>query len=414
MELRGDPGTQGKKKEVERYPDQLFDENLYKHLLELPDGSKIDIEFVKKIIWDEAVEFNVPEDKVYKGMQANMFALNVFNEDGYTVSAIVKRVVPKELPEKPSKQIWLGFIESVRHEIDFYSELLKPQHESIRHLFPKVYFSSGTPPSMDDNVMETSFCIIMENLNNNYYQTAMMDKEKARHVMESLAQFHAHFWRKVEGVKRGGFWVLERRLIFPEVEESVATWNDFVDRFPHLETSLPDVRSLGEMMRDRAGKLDRFVSERTETRIHGDAKGWNFFFGGERASNKILFIDMQWTGSGHPLQDVAYALTTTSDEETLQDMDELVDYYVCQLQAQLSKKNIEIDEKELRDEFDTVWLDYVRVIVMGLWKRLNPDSMEKNKTKVGPSMINRSWPHVWFIVNRMYRLLKQNQEKIKI
>ena len=58
-----------------------------------------------------------------------------------------------------------------------------------------------------------------------------------------------------------------------------------------------------------------------------DTQGWNFFFGSEAAASPFLFIDMQWTGRGHPLQvrtreqnnrttilscqDVAYALTTT-------------------------------------------------------------------------------------------------------
>ena len=75
--------------------------------------------------------------------------------------------------------------------------------------------------------------------------------------------------------------------------------------------------------------------------------------------------------------------------------------------------NVELDTKGLRDAYDTVWLDYARVIIMGLWKRLNKESIEKNKTKVGPSMINRSWPHVKFIVNKMYLMLKQNPAKIK-
>ena len=65
----------------------------------------------------------------------------------------------------------------------------------------------------------------------------------------------------------------------------------------------------------------------------------------------------------------------------------------------------DLDKVKLKSEFDPIWLDYARVIVSGLWKRLNPESMEKNKTKIGPSMINRSWPHVLFITRRLCRLL---------
>ena len=73
--------TEEKPRDVERYPDQDFDEDLYQQLLDLPDGGKIDIEFVKKHIWNEAEKFTVPKDKVYKGMQANMFVVNISNKN---------------------------------------------------------------------------------------------------------------------------------------------------------------------------------------------------------------------------------------------------------------------------------------------------------------------------------------------
>ena len=74
--------------------------------------------------------------------------------------------------------------------------------------------------------------------------------------------------------------------------------------------------------------------------------------------------------------------------------------------------------------FPKVWLDYARVIVSALWKRLDQESIVKNKAKVsssfftnflcfnhiqsfqvGPSMINRSWAHVKFITERLCNLL---------
>lgn len=141
------------------------------------------------------------------------------------------------------------------------------------------------------------------------------------------------------------------------------------------------------------------------TRIHGDAKGWNFFFGKTSAPGPFLFIDMQWTGRGHPLQDVAYALTTSLSAEALPKMDVLVDHYVTSLTEKLGEKGISLDSGRLRGQYDKVWLDYTRVIVSALWKRLNPDSIVANKEKVGPSMINRSWPHVDFITRRLCQLL---------
>ena len=86
-------------------------------------------------------------------------------------------------------------------------------------------------------------------------------------------------------------------------------------------------------------------------------------------------------------------------------MDKLVDHYVDRLGSRLEEKGEHFDRKRLRNQYDQVWLDYARVIVTGLWKRLNSESMLKNREKVGPSMINRSWPHVMFITSRLCKLL---------
>ena len=187
------------------------------------------------------------------------------------------------------------------------------------------------------------------------------------------------------------------------------TWNSFLDRFPELGSLHPQVRQIGAKLAERAEDLDRFTEAGANTRIHGDAKGWNFFFAkessGKKADQPFLLIDLQWTGRGHPLQDVAYALTTSLSEEALDQMDVLVDHYVSRLHTRLQERQISLDVGSLRAEYDTVWLDYARVIVTGLWKRVTPESLEKNKVKVGPSMINRSMKHVVFITQRLCRLL---------
>jgi len=396
-------------KDIERYPDpKQFDQVLYDNILELPNNEKIDLSFIQKHILSEAVKFDIPKEDVIKGMQANMFSIIASNKDGIKKRVIVKRIIPKELPEKPTTEIWKGFVESVRTEMEFYQELLLPEHSEIRDLFPEVFFSSGTPSNLDVTPKETSFCMIMQNLNTHYMQKPMMNETEAQCVLNSLAKLHAHYWNKMDGSMRGSFWVLERRKAFPEVERADETWNDFVDRFPELENIHPRVRQIGSKLGERAEELDRFVEAGANTRIHGDAKGWNFFFAKDGVSNGMapfLFIDMQWTGRGHPLQDVAYALTTTLDEDTLPKMDSLVDHYICKLANNLKQEGEALECEDLRKQFDHVWLDYARVIVTGLWKRLNKESIVKNQEKIGPSMINRSWPHVLFITQRLCKLI---------
>ena len=203
-------------KEIERYPDpKQFDQALYENILELPNNETIDIKFVQDNIWSEGVRFDIPKEKVIRGMQANMFSINVFDNDSKCRSVIVKRIIPKELPDKPSLEIWQGFIASVRTEMEFYQELLQEKNVDIRDLFPKVYLSMGTPAVLDIQPKDTSFSMIMQDLNEDYMQKPMMNEKEAQCVMDSLAKLHAHYWNSVEGVERGSFWVLERRKAFP-------------------------------------------------------------------------------------------------------------------------------------------------------------------------------------------------------
>ena len=321
----------------EKYPDPCdFDENLFSSIQKLPNNEVMDLKFIQKNIWSEVVKFDIPREKIIRGMQANMFTVTCVNKDDISRNIIVKRIVPKELPKKPSLEIWRGFITSVRTEIDFYKELLETENEPIRELFPKIYTSLGTPHELDERPMDTSFSILMQDLGSDYIQKPGMSEMEARCVMASLARLHSHYWARVPDTSpRGSFWVLEKRRAFAEVENADTTWNEFVDRFPDLAGLHPDVRKIGSVLSSKAEALDASTAQGANTLIHGDAKGWNFFFAKDESpaqkSQPFLFIDMQWAGRGHPLQDVAYALTTTLDENNLDKMDDLVDFYINRL-----------------------------------------------------------------------------------
>ena len=395
----------------ERYPDPSdFDENLFSSIQKLPNNEVMDLKFLQKNIWSDVVKFDVPREKIIRGMQANMFTVTCVNKDDISRNIIVKRIVPTELPEKPSLDIWRGFITSVRTEIDFYKELLERENEPIRKLFPRIYTSLGTPPELDPIPMKTSFSIMMQDLGSDYIQKPGMTEREARSVMESLARLHAHYWAKLpETSPRGSFWVLEKRRAFSELENADTTWNEFVNRFPDLESLHPDVRKIGSVLSSKAEALDATTAQGANTLIHGDAWGANFFFAKDESpvhkSQPFLFIDMQWAGRGHPLQDVAYALTTTLNENNLDKMDDLVDFYIDRLDERLKERCVsDFNKVKLRSEYDLVWLDYARVIVTRKWKKLSPESMGR-KTKSGPFMNLRSWPHVRFITKRLCRLL---------
>lgn len=80
-----------------------------------------------------------------------------------------------------------------------------------------------------------------------------------------------------------------------------------------------------------------------------------------------------------PIQDVAYALTTSLEAALLPRMDELVDLYVSRLAGELRGEGL---PEGFRSHFDLVWLDYIRVVVTGLWKRLSHEQIQKYQKKI--------------------------------
>merc|ERR1711962_1294180 len=116
-------------------------------------------------------------------------------------------------------------------------------------MFPRVFYSAGTPKSLDvRRPKETCFVIIMDDLSKSYSQTPMMSKKQAELVLGSLALFHAHFWGMSPTEERGGFWVHQKRLKYQEVQNSEETWSDFLQRFPELEPSVANSRCIGALI----------------------------------------------------------------------------------------------------------------------------------------------------------------------
>ena len=69
-------------------------------------------------------------------------------------------------------------------------------------------------------------------------------------------------------------------------------------------------------------------------------------------------------------QDVAYSLTTSLESGLLDSMGEFVDFYFERLKEKLSSRNLTLPAS-FRSHFDVCWLDYARVVMFGLWRRLS-------------------------------------------
>lgn len=105
---------------------------------------------------------------------------------------------------------------------------------------------------------------------------------------------------------------------------------------------------------------------------------------------------------------MAYSLTTTLEASLLPNMQVYVDLYLKHLDSNLKEKSVRLPEN-LKLHFDIVWLDYARVVMTGLWKRLSPEQIEKYANAVGPSMITKSLDHVKFVIRRVHELLRVEQ-----
>ena len=110
-----------------QYPDpNEVDEHLFSRLYKLPDGKSMDISWIKKHVWSDAESFEILRSSVIRGMQANMYTIEMKSSNADQVKdeneetqietrrIIAKRVVPSELPPKHDQAQLIQFIHSFR------------------------------------------------------------------------------------------------------------------------------------------------------------------------------------------------------------------------------------------------------------------------------------------------------------
>lgn len=373
----------------------------------------------------EGPQVEEPSDFVLRGRQALIFGAK-------RKSSIVKFVGREHTAAKP-EALQRPFVESCRREVEFFRSLTgKPvdgdgdgngnRPAALAELFPRVSATLATPVSSD--CRDEAFALVMEDLYvAGYAQPPSLSEATAASALEALSALHAHFWADpaVLGGDRGSFWALERR---PQEElDAVAAqerWAGVVSAFAAECRDLP--LTLGRDLALAARELDAVVSSTAVTMIHGDAKPANLF---SKTDGLVKLIDMQWCGKGNPFSDVAYLLCTSLDASLLKsgittateqedDADaelvfaRLIAHYERSLIARLNLKSeaarLEFSRR-LHASLDVCFLDYVRIVVLSLWKTASPASMQANSLKQGFSMVNRSARHLEWISRRAARCL---------
>jgi len=285
----------------------------------LPDGSRIILEWVRNHLWSEATRFEIPREKVIHGLGSNIFSIEIFGN--HTKKSVVcKRIVAAEIQDLEYLDAWKAFFLSIRSEIKSY-ELIAKQPDYLNALFTKVLFVDSTSKSLDlTSPKEAAFLMVFEDLRDSHYQLKSLNMNQAIATLKSLSKLHTHFWNDrefLQGFQRGGKWNLARSKKLNELKTAESSWKSLLINMPELrDLKLQNLDKISSEIVKHSDAWDRFISRRCQALIHGDLKSWNLFFNKQSDSN-LVFIDFQWMGKGHPLQDVADFLTSSLDKSFL-------------------------------------------------------------------------------------------------
>ena len=280
-----------------------------------------------------------------------------------------------------------------------------------------------------------------------------------------LASFHAHWWRGLPDSPdipkdlwaRGGYWTLEKRE--GDVGDAMdTTWRGLLASFendpdPKYEKESKEFalklremcgEDFGERLRTGASAVSR-TTQRFEwgtphnenggaTLVHGDFKAANIVFrraAKQKAGSKLgenffedddeqgdetvcsshspspTVIDWQWTGPGACAHDLAFFLTTSVSEFSLDKTDELIEVYYERLANDLKARGdagrsaaTEYSISRLRRDMNITYADYGRYLVGDVWKGVTPDSMRVNYNKTNYGAHRRSIPHLLFCAKK--------------
>ena len=350
-------------------------------------------------------------DGIVDGRNALIIPAIATPQNGVEEHVVVKRVTSEHAMNKDAGQLRDAFLKSASREIAFYDDLQgrvkkedakKGVFHTVERLWPVCYQQHG-------DAEFTEYLLVLEDMHHSgYSQSPNISESRMKHALEALAIFHAAFWKDPEVMQseRGCFWPLYKRKEDETEKNNVdAHWEAVLQHFPQLDATVAG------RIAERSSEIDQIVAKSGVTKVHGDCKGPNIFFrdlenSGERPlEDSVKLIDAQWVGKGNPFSDVANLLTAGLDESLLPRFDEFFEYYDDHLIQELGKGSDSTEAafyvEHIRPTWDAAWLDYCRVAMLGLWRGLTPERMEKSRKNVGSSMINRSTPHVEFMVQRV-------------
>jgi hypothetical protein len=160
---------------------------------------------------------------------------------------------------------------------------------------------------------ETSrFVLVMEDMGGNRTvdQLAGMDIADAERAVDSLADWHAAWWRGADGLAEAGLVVSLGDPIYPAVLPMV-----FGEGWAKVTSELdvsPAIAGVGPRFGDAIAGLLADLNREPRTMTHGDYRADNILFQPDGAP---VLLDFQLIGSGSGAYDLAYFVTQSLDPD---------------------------------------------------------------------------------------------------
>ena len=154
--------------------------------------------------------------------------------------------------------------------------------------------------------------LVMEDLGGHRMsdQTVGMSLEDARRCVDAIADWHAHWWQRTDGLCESGAAVALGDPIYPALLPGL-----FEEGWAKLCASSgcvpPDaLQAIGSRFADAIGGLLERLNGDPVTLLHGDFRGDNLMFD---ANGDPILLDFQLVGTGSAAYDLAYFVTASLD-----------------------------------------------------------------------------------------------------
>lgn len=176
-----------------------------------------------------------------------------------------------------------------------------------------------------------SFVLVIEDLAGNRIidQTTRLADDDADRIIDAIADWHAHWWNRADGLCDDGTAVALADPIYPAVlpglfREGWAILNGSERCAP------PDaLQPLGQRFPDVVAEMLNVLSTGPATLLHGDVRVDNIMFS---PSDEPIFMDFQILGVGSAAYDLAYFITQSLDVDAVRER-QLFDRWTARLAA---------------------------------------------------------------------------------